>query len=94
MMIPPMISSTTAGSAQPRREADRQRGQDGDGRDHEQVDERHVRHERSPVRAAPGAGWCAPSRPAMWSATRRALAMMVRVGLTAVLDTKKLESTT
>jgi hypothetical protein len=30
----------------------------------------------------------------MWSATRRALAMMVRVGLTAVLDTKKLESTT
>ena len=36
----------------------------------------------------------APSRSAMWSATRRALAMIVRVGFTAVLDTKKLESTT
>ena len=35
-----------------------------------------------------------PSRSAMRSATRSALAMMVSVGLTAVLDTKKLESTT
>jgi hypothetical protein len=30
----------------------------------------------------------------MWSATRRALAMMVSVGLTAELEQKKLESTT
>jgi hypothetical protein len=36
----------------------------------------------------------APSRSAMPSATRRALAMIVRVGFTAVLETKKLESAT
>jgi hypothetical protein len=35
-----------------------------------------------------------PCRAAMTSATRRALAMMVRVGFTALLETKKLESAT
>lgn len=35
-----------------------------------------------------------PSRSAISSATRRALAMMVSVGFTAVLETKKLESAT
>src|SRR5271165_1148387 len=55
----------------------------------------------APAVGAPGAeagcaSWppVAPSRSAMWSATRRALAMIVSVGLTAVLHTKKLESTT
>ena len=33
-------------------------------------------------------------RAAMWSATRSALAMIVSVGFTAELETKKLESTT
>ena len=33
--------------AQPRREADRQRGKDGDGGDHEQVGKGHVRHDCS-----------------------------------------------
>ena len=35
-----------------------------------------------------------PNRSRMWSPTRRALAMIVRVGLTAPIDTKKPESTT
>src|SRR6516165_2116091 len=35
-----------------------------------------------------------PSRSSRWSPTRSALAMMVRVGLTAALDGKKLPSTT
>ena len=34
------------------------------------------------------------SRSPRWSATRSALAMIVSVGFTAELDTKKLESTT
>ena len=36
--------------AQPRRVADRQRGEDGNGGDHEQVGERNVRHGRSAPR--------------------------------------------
>ncbi len=43
---------------------------------------------------AAGAAVRAPSRAAMTSATRRALAMIVSVGFTAVLETKKLESAT
>jgi hypothetical protein len=36
----------------------------------------------------------APSRSIKWSPTRSALAMIVKVGLTAALDGKKLASTT
>src|SRR5262249_58222446 len=58
------------------------------------------RHALGPVRTgSAGAAGCAPSvvrprRCEIVSATRNELAMIVSVGFTAVLDTKKLESAT
>ena len=54
-----------------------------------------VRHNAAdPEDALAVKGFHAPSRSPIWSATRRALAMMVSVGFTAPMEGKKLASVT